>query len=169
MPSVYNNNIQIVQNRDYVVILSEMVHDARIIPLNGTLGYQMTSASGPATPAVAGKSSTLVIETRNFNGLTQSFAGYGSSKNKLLVERLTKVGPRSISYEYTVTDLDTFSEPVSVILPLTKVDAQLYEYACHEGNYGMANMLKAARARDATAEMDRVADLFPRPCNSSDS
>ncbi|MEC8409062.1 MAG: hypothetical protein VXZ31_04435, partial [Pseudomonadota bacterium] len=72
----------------------------------------------------------------------------------------TKVGPRSIRYEYTITDLDTFSEPVSVILPLTKVDAQLYEYACHEGNYGMANMLKAARARDATAEMDRVADLF---------
>ena len=70
------------------------------------------------------------------------------------------MGPRSISYEYTITDLDTFSEPVSVILPLTKVDAQLYEYACHEGNYGMANMLKAARARDATAEMDRVADLF---------
>ena len=70
------------------------------------------------------------------------------------------MGPRSISYEYTITDLDTFSEPVSVILPLTKVDAQLYEYACHEGNYGMANMLKAARAHDATAEMDRVADLF---------
>ena len=70
------------------------------------------------------------------------------------------MGPRSISYKYTITDLDTFIEPVSVILPLTKVDAQLYEYACHEGNYGMANMLKAARARDATAEMDRVADLF---------
>ena len=70
------------------------------------------------------------------------------------------MGPRSIIYEYTITDSDTFSEPVSVILPLTKVDAQLYEYACHEGNYGMANMLKAARARDATAEMDRVADLF---------
>ena len=69
------------------------------------------------------------------------------------------MGPRSIIYEYTITDSDTFSEPVSVILPLTKVDAQLYEYACHEGNYGMANMLKAARARDATAEMDRVADL----------
>ena len=76
--------------------------------------------------------------------MTQSFAGYGSSRNKLLVERLTKAGPRSISYEYTITDPDTFSEPVSVILPLTRVDAQLYEYACHEGNYGMANMLKAA-------------------------
>ena len=70
------------------------------------------------------------------------------------------MGPRSIIYEYTITDSDTFSEPVSVILPLTKVDAQLYEYACHEGNYGMANMLKAARARDATAKLNRVADLF---------
>ena len=160
MPSVYNNNIQIIQNRDYVVILSEMVHDARMIPLrwDARLSDDIGLWSGDSRGRW--EDSTLVIETRNFNGLTQSFAGYGSSKNKLLVERLTKVGPRSISYEYTITDLDTFSEPVSVILPLTKVDAQLYEYACHEGNYGMANMLKAARARDATAEMDRVADLF---------
>jgi hypothetical protein len=160
MPSVYNNNIQIVQNQDYVVILSEMVHDARIIPLRGgaRLSDDIGLWSGDSRGRWEGR--TLVIETRNFNGLTQSFAGYGSSRNKLLVERLTKAGPRSISYEYTITDPDTFSEPVSVILPLTKVDAQLYEYACHEGNYGMANMLKAARARDATAEMDRVADLF---------
>ena len=160
MPSVYNNNIQIVQNQDYVVILSEMVHDARIIPLRGgaRLSDDIGLWSGDSRGRWEGR--TLVIETRNFNGLTKSFAGYGSSRNKLLVERLTKAGPRSISYEYTITDPDTFSEPVSVILPLTKVDAQLYEYACHEGNYGMANMLKAARARDATAEMDRVADLF---------
>ena len=160
MPSVYNNNIQIVQNRDFVVILAEMVHDARMIPLrgDGRLSDDIGLWSGDSRGRWEG--STLVIETRNFNGLTQSFAGYGSSRNKLLVERLTKVGPRLISYVYTITDPDTFSAPVSVSLPLTKVDAQLYEYACHEGNYGMANMLKAARARDATAEIDRVADLF---------
>ena len=160
MPSVYNNNIQIVQNRDFVVILAEMVHDARMISLrgNGRLSDDIGLWSGDSRGRWEG--STLVIETRNFNGLTQSFAGYGSSRNKLLVERLTKVGPRLISYVYTITDPDTFSAPVSVSLPLTKVDAQLYEYACHEGNYGMANMLKAARARDATAEINRVADLF---------
>jgi len=159
MPSVYNNNIQIVQNRDFVVILAEMVHDARMIPLrgDGRLSDDIGLWSGDSRGRWEGD--TLVIETRNFNGLTQSFAGYGSSRNKLLVERLTKVGAHSVRYEYTITDLDTFSEPVSVILPLIKVDAQLYEYACHEGNYGMANMLKAARARDTTAEMDRVADL----------
>ena len=160
MPSVYNNNIQIVQNRDFVVILAEMVHDARMIPLrgDGRLSDDIGLWSGDSRGRWEG--STLVIETRNFNGLTQSFAGYGSSRNKLLVERLTKVGPRLISYVYTITDPDTFSAPVTVSLPLTKVDAQLYEYACHEGNYGMANMLKAARARDATAEINRVADLF---------
>ena len=160
MPSVYNNNIQIVQNRDFVVILAEMVHDARMIPLrgDGRLSDDIGLWSGDSRGRWEG--STLVIETRNFNGLTQSFAGYGSSRNKLLVERLTKVGPRLISYVYTITDPDTFSAPVTVSLPLTKVDAQLYEYACHEGNYGMANMLKAARARDATAEIDRAADLF---------
>ena len=119
MPSVYNNNIQIVQNQDYVVILSEMVHDARIIPLRG--GARLSDDIGLWSGDSRGRweGSTLVIETRNFNGLTQSFAGYGSSRNKLLVERLTKAGPRSISYEYTITDPDTFSEPVSVILPLT--------------------------------------------------
>ena len=160
MPSVYNNNIQIVQNRDFVVILAEMVHDARMIPLRG--GGRLSDDIGLWSGDSRGRweGSTLVIETRNFNGLTQSFAGYGSSRNKLLVERLTKVGPRLISYVYTITDPDTFSAPVTVSLPLTKVDAQLYEYACHEGNYGMANMLKAARARDATAEINRVADLF---------
>ena len=160
MPSVYNNNIQIVQHRDYVVILAEMVHDARLIPLNGAPWLSNDIGLWSGDSRGRWEDGTLIIETRNFNGLTQSFAGYGSSRNKILIERITKVGPRSISYEYTITDPDTFTVPISVIIPLTKVNAQLYEYACHEGNYGMANMLKAARARDATVELDRMADLF---------
>lgn len=160
MPSVYNNNIQIVQHRDYVVILAEMVHDARLIPLNGEPRLSDDIGLWSGDSRGRWEKDTLIIETRNFNGLTQSLAGYGSSRNKILVERLKKVGPRSLSYEYTITDPDTFSEPISVIIPLTKVNAQLYEYACHEGNYGMANMLRAARAKDAAAQEYRAADLF---------
>ena len=162
MPSVYNNNVQIIQNRDHVVILNEMVHDARIVPL---------SESDPLDPAIglwSGDSrghwegETLVVITRNFNGLTQSFEGYGSSIDKTLIERFTRVGPEAIDYEFEIQDPSTFTDSIRAMLPLTRVAAQLYEYACHEGNYGMANMLRAARAREASAEMDRVADLFRR-------
>jgi hypothetical protein len=159
-PSVYNNNLQIVQNRDHVVILTEMVHDARIVGLE----------KGPALDESLGLWSgdsrghwdrdTLVVVTRNFNGLTQSFDGFGTSKNKILTERFTRVGPRTINYEFTIDDPSTFTDKLSAIVPLTKVESQLYEYACHEGNYGMANMLRGARRRDANEVSDRVADLF---------
>ena len=101
-----------------------------------------------------------MVTTRNFNGLTQSFDGYGSSQSKVLTERFTRVGPRSVNYQFTIEDPATFADKIEVAIPLNKVDGQLFEYACHEGNYGMGNMLRAARAREATAEQDRVADLF---------
>ncbi len=159
-PSVYNNNLQIIQNRNQVVIMTEMIHDARIVSLkNGpALDDELGLWSGDSRGHWDGD--TLVVETRNFNGLTQSFDGFGSSANKLLTERFTRVGARTINYEFTLDDPATFTDKFTAVLPLTKVDAQLYEYACHEGNYGMANMLRGARRRDATAETDRVADLF---------
>ena len=162
MPSVYNNNVQIIQNRDHVVILNEMVHDARIVPVTevNSLNSAIGLWSGDSRGHWEGE--TLVVVTRNFNGLTQSFEGYGSSSQKTLVERFTRVGPESMDYEFVIEDPATFTDSIKAILPLTKVYAQLYEYACHEGNYGMANMLRAARAREANAEMDRVADLFRR-------
>lgn len=103
---------------------------------------------------------TLVITTKNFNGLTQSFEGYGSSKNKVLYERLTRIGPETINYEFTIDDLSTFTDKLTAIVMLAKVSSQLYEYACHEGNYGMGNMLRAARNRDATEFTDRVREMF---------
>ncbi|MCG8414740.1 MAG: hypothetical protein MI746_11035 [Pseudomonadales bacterium] len=160
MPSVYNNNVQIVQNRDHVVILNEMVHDARVVRLNtdseldGSIGLW----SGDSIGHWEGNS--LVVVTRNFNGLTQSFEGYGTSKEKVLTERFTRVGPQAMNYEFTIEDSATFTDKLTAMLPMSKVEAQLFEYACHEGNYGMGNMLRAARAREATAETDRVADLF---------
>ncbi len=161
-PSVYNNNVQIVQNRDHVVVLTEMVHDARIVKLDDAqqLDKRVGLWSGDSIGHWQGD--TLVVVSRNFNGLTQSFEGYGSSANKVLTERFTRVGPNTLDYEFTIEDPATFQERLTAIVPMTRVDAQLYEYACHEGNYGMANMLRAARRRDATRDTDRVADIFRR-------
>lgn len=162
MPSVYNNNVQIIQNRDHVVLFTEMVHDARIVKMDGTphLDSSVGLWSGDSRGYWDGE--TLVVETRNFNGLTQSFDGYGSSTHKFLVERFTRVGPDTMNYEFIIEDPDTFTDKIVALLPMNKVPAQLYEYACHEGNYGMGNMLRAARAREANAESDRIADLFRR-------
>lgn len=160
MPSVYNNNVQIVQNKDHVVILNEMVHDARVVRLDekSNLDDAIGLWSGDSIGYWDGD--TLVVETQNFNGLTQSFEGYGNSAKKTLTERFTRVSADRMNYEFTIDDPSTFTDHITAILPMAKVEAQLFEYACHEGNYGMGNMLRAARAREANAEMDRVADLF---------
>lgn len=159
-PSVYNNNLQIIQNRDHVVILTEMVHDARIVKLDKgqALDDNLGLWSGDSRGHWDGD--TLVVVTQNFNGLTQSFDGFGTSKNKVLTERFTRVGPQTIDYQFTIDDPSTFTEKLTAIVPITKVESQLYEYACHEGNYGMANMLRGARRKEATEVSDRVADLF---------
>ncbi len=160
MPSVYNNNVQIVQNRDHVVILNEMVHDARVVKLDIDSGLDEAIGLWSGNSIGYWEEDSLVVVTRNFNGLTQSFEGYGTSEQKVLTERFTRVGPQAMNYEFTIEDSATFADKLTAILPMSKVEAQLFEYACHEGNYGMGNMLRAARAREATAEVDRVADLF---------
>ena len=151
-PSLYNNNLQIVQSRDHVVIMIEMVHDARIVPLDG---------SGPLDDSIglwSGDSrgywedDTLVVESRNFNGLTQSFGAGGKSDDKFLIERFTRLSDESIAYEFTVDDPQAYTDKITGIIPLTKVDGLLYEYACHEGNYGLLNILRGARAEDAREE-----------------
>ena len=162
MPSVYNNNVQIIQNRDHVVILSEMVHDARLVKLDDAMQLDAKLGLWSGDSRGHWEGDTLVVTTNNFNGLTQSFDGYGSSEHKTLIERFTRVSAQQINYEFTVDDPATFTDKISVVLPMSKVAAQLYEYACHEGNYGMGNMLRASRAREANAESDRVADLFRR-------
>jgi hypothetical protein len=154
-PSLYNNNLQIFQNRDHVVIMTEMVHDARVVPLDGRppLDAELTFWSGDSRGYWDGD--TLVVVTTHFNGLTQSVDGLGTSRDKTLIERFTRVGPLTIEYEFTVDDPATFSDRITGIIPLTKVGGLLYEYACHEGNYGMLNLLRGARVeeqRSGTAE-----------------
>ena len=155
MPSSYNNNVQIIQHRDHVVIMTEMIHDARIVPLRKVplstgpkLHNNIRLWSGDSRGYWDGE--TLVVETRNFNGLTQSFLAspYGDSYDKLLTERFTRVDAATIEYEFTVDDPGTFTDKITAMVPMTKVDGLLYEYACHEGNYGMTNLLRGARREE---------------------
>ena len=161
-PSLYNNHVQIIQNKDHVVVMTEMIHDARIVKFgkNSSLDDAVRFWSGDSRGKWEGD--TLVVTTGNFNGLTQSFDGFGSSENRLLTERFTRIGPRTINYEFTIDDPMTFSDHITAVVPMSKVDAQLYEYACHEGNYGMGNMLRAARRRDLDNVSDRVAEINRR-------
>jgi len=150
-PSLYNNNLQIVQNRDHVVIMTEMVHDARIIPLQQrpALDEKIGLWSGDSRGYWDGE--TLVVETRNFNGLTQSFGPAGTSESKFLTERIRRLNDATLEYEFTVEDPAAYTDKITGIIPLTLVSGLLYEYACHEGNYGMTNILRGARAEEARA------------------
>ena len=161
-PSLYNNNVQIIQNSDHVVILTEMIHDARIVKLDGRPALDKNLKLWSGDSRGHWEDGTLVVVTQNFNGLTQSFDGFGTSNNKVLTERFTRIGPQSLNYEFTIDDPSTFTDRLTAIVPMSKVAAQLYEYACHEGNYGMANMLRGARSKEANEVSDRVANIFRR-------
>ncbi len=147
-PSFYNNNLQIFQNRDHVVILTEMVHNARMVPLGDR--PHADAAIGQWTGDSRGyfDGDTLVVETRNFNGLTQSFSGRGDSREKVLTERFTRVSHDRVDYEFTIDDPATFSDKIMGLIPMYKVAGQVYEYACHEGNRGMVNILRGARVEE---------------------
>ena len=145
-PSAYNNNMQLFQTADHVVILNEMVHDARIVPLDGSdhLPDGVRQWRGDSRGRWEGD--TLVIETKNFTDKT-SFRGTG--RGLYLVERFTRVEEGTLLYEYTVTDPASFERPWSVAVPMRKNDLPVFEYACHEGNYGMLNLMVSARSEDA--------------------
>ena len=156
VPSLYNNNVQIIQNEDHVVLMTEMINDARIAPVFDSsdaqpmLDEKLRLWSGDSHAYWDGD--TLVVVTNNFNGLTRSFGRAGTSLHKVLTERLTRVGPYTVDYEFTIDDPATFSDKLTAIVSMTKVAGLLYEYACHEGNYGMVNILRGARVQEALAE-----------------
>ena len=147
----YNANLQIVQSRDHVVIVTEMVHDARIVPLldKAPLPADIHLWSGDSRGYWDGD--TLVVETANFHDLAPSFSRYGDATEKKLSERFTRTGPYTIQYEWTLDDPATFTDKITATLPMTKVDGQLYEYGCHEGNYGMLNILRGERVSERRA------------------
>ena len=154
LPSVYNNAMQLFQTPDYVVILNEMVHDARIVPLDGRthLPPKLLQWMGDSRGHWDG--ATLVIETTNFTEKTSSFDpaatfGLGTGEALHLTERFTRLDEDTLLYEYTVDDPSTFARPFTVALPMQKLDQPVFEYACHEGNYGLLNILRGARVDEA--------------------
>jgi len=153
IPSLYNNNVQIFQSKDHAVLLTEMIHDARIVPLadsaaeHNALHEDIRLWTGDSRGYWDGD--TLVVITKNFNDLTTSFNAHGTAFDKILTERFTRTAADTVDYEFTVDDPTTFIDKVVAIVEMTKVAGQLYEYACHEGNYGMVNILRGARAQEA--------------------
>ena len=145
-PGAYNNNVQIVQTSGYVVIVTEMVHDARIVPLGGRSPASILQWLGNSRGRWEGD--TLVVETQNFLGETSLD---GSTSKMRLVERFTRSDPDTLIYEFTVDDPSTWTRPWTAQVPMTRSDEHIYEYACHEGNYAIPNILAGARAAEKEA------------------
>ncbi|MCY3844765.1 MAG: hypothetical protein OXH69_14620 [Acidobacteria bacterium] len=141
--SAYNNNVQILQVPGYVVVFNEMVHNARIIPLDGRPHGDLRQWSGDSRGRWEGE--TLVVETRNF--LRETSLG-GSSRDTHVVERFRRVDPDTVLYEFTVEDPNNFTRPWTAMMPLRRTDGTLFEYACHEGNYGLEGILAGARRKN---------------------
>ncbi len=149
VPAGYNQNIQIFQTPDHVVILHEMVHDARVVPLDGRghLPDGVRQWMGDSRGHWDGD--VLVVETINFTDKTASFnpsvaTGVGNGTTLHLTERFSLVDEGTLQYEFTVDDPTTFTQTFTAILPMKRGEG-MYEYACHEGNYGLANILSGAR------------------------
>jgi hypothetical protein len=144
LPGVYNNNVQIIQTRDYVALVSEMIHDARIVPMDGRAHGTVARWMGDSRGRWEG--ATLVVDTVGF---TDKTAFRGSSERMHLVERFTRVDAGTIEYRFTVEDPSTWTRPFTGMFPLKKSAGPIYEYACHEGNArSMIGMLRGARAQE---------------------
>ncbi len=142
VPGPYNNNYLIIQTPDHVVLFSEMIHNTRIVPLDGrdrpADGVRLWS--GAARGHWEGD--TLVVVSTHFS---PKAAYRGSTEGLRLEERFTRVGPETINYSATLTDSETWTRPWTFAMPMTRTDQPTYEYACHEGNYGLRNILHNAR------------------------
>ena len=148
-PDVDNDFVQIIQARDHVVLRREGY--ARIVPLDGRPPVSRKLRSWPGESRGHWEGETLVVETTNFNKRTRSFAGAGNSLEKTVTERFTRTSGNTLEYEATIVDPKTFQDKVAFSLPVPKVDVQVYEWACHEGNYSMWNTLSAARKEEQQA------------------
>ena len=155
-PTGYNNNYHIVQNPDFVAILQEHIHDMRFIPLDGRshLAQAIRQYAGDSRGHWEGD--TLVVETTNFNNraFIRNFSG-DLSEGLRVVERFTRIGPDTLDYEFTVNDPNTWTRPWSGSLPMARIEGPMFEYACHEGNYGLFNILAGSRAQEKAAEEGR--------------
>jgi hypothetical protein len=143
LPGPYNNNIQIVQTKDHVVILNEMIHEARIIPLDGRPHGSARRWHGDSTGRWEGD--TLVIETINFTDKTNF---RGSRENLKLTERYSRADADTLLYRVTIEDATTWTRPWTVQIPMARNDDGIFEYACHEANHGLQGILRGARVQE---------------------
>lgn len=163
LPGGYNNNIQVFQTRDHVAILLEMNHDARIVPLDRRPHVPESIRQWMGDSRGRFDGNTLVVETRNFTDKIASFSGrvgaagfeVGSAEKLHLVERFTRVDADTLLYEFTVNDPSTFTRPFTGRFPMRSSKEKVYEYACHEGNYGLLNILAGARQAENAARRSR--------------
>lgn len=153
LPSFYNNsqfgplttNYQILQTREYVVILMEIIHDARVIPLDGRPHFPPSVRQWLGDSRGHWEGNTLVVDTTNF---TNKSKFRGADENLHLTERFTRIEPETLLYEFTVENPAVFTKPWKGEIPMTASRTPLYEHACHEGNYGLSGILAGARAEE---------------------
>jgi hypothetical protein len=150
-PGAYNNGHQIVQTRGYVVLHSEMIHEARVIPLDGRPHLRADVRSWDGDSRGRWEGDTLVVDTTNFNGkgwiatnaASGRIRGVPQSQAAHTIERLTRVDENTIQYEATIDDPNVYTRPWKVAFPLNRDERyRIFEYACHEGNYALENMLR---------------------------
>ena len=147
-PAIYGNGSQFIQTPGMVAIRYEMIHETRLIPLDNRPRTMTRSFMGE--PRGHWEGNTLVVETRNFIGGKLAISGPPYSEDLVLTERFTRVAPEVLEYSVTVNDPKTYSAPWTATFPLTSEPGyEIFEYACHEGNYSMRNRLSAARAEEA--------------------
>ena len=160
MPGFYNHNYQILQTPDHVVVLVEMIHDARIIPLDGRPHLDEKVGQWLGDSRAYWEGETLVVETKTFSSKADERASSGplylvlaAGEELHLVERFTKIDADTIDYRFTVTDPTTYTSPWTASMPMSRIEGPLFEYACHEGNYGMENILRGARNAEKLADL----------------
>lgn len=146
LPTGYNNHYQIFQTPDYVAIYTEMIHDVRIIPVDGREPLSPAIRQWMGNSRGRWEGDTLIVETANFS---EKSAFWGAAENLKLTERFTRMNEDLMIYRLTVEDPTSFEQPWTLELPVNRIDGPLYEYACHEGNYGMFGILEGARAQEA--------------------
>ena len=155
IPMPYNNNIQIFQTADSVAVLNEMVHDVRVIPLDGRDHLPSTIRQWLGDSRGHWQGSTLVVETTNFTdkaSFSGSLFGRGAfGETYRLVERFTRVDADTLLYEFTAEDPTWWTRPWTAAIPMQLNQQPIFEYACHEGNRGMTGMLSGARAQERAA------------------
>ena len=152
MPGFYNHNYQILQTPGYVVVLVEMIHDARLIPLDGRPHIDAGISQWLGDSRGRWEGNTLVVETTNFTDIDQrDTLVFGSRDTSRVIERFTRVDTDTLGYQVTVEDSTVFTRPWTASIPMTKLEGQLFEYACHEGNYAIANVLSGERAQEHAA------------------